>query len=60
MVLTYVGAPLLTAAIAHWELALSPTVSRSLTFKRSPQQGAFEKRIKACVALSGPFNWGAV
>ena len=26
----------------------------------APRAAAFEKRIKACIALSGPYNWGAV
>ena len=25
----------------------------------APRAAAFEKRIKACIALGGPFNWGA-
>jgi fermentation-respiration switch protein FrsA (DUF1100 family) len=25
----------------------------------APRASAFEKRIKACIALGGPFNWGA-
>ena len=26
----------------------------------APRAAAFEKRIKACIGLSGPYNWGAV
>lgn len=26
----------------------------------APRAAAFEKRIKACIALSGPYDWGAV
>ena len=25
----------------------------------APRAAAFDKRIKACIALGGPFNWGA-
>ena len=26
----------------------------------APRAAAFDKRIKACIALGGPFNWGAI
>ena len=25
----------------------------------APRAAAFDKRIKTCIALGGPFNWGA-
>ena len=34
-------------------------VGRSLGGYYAPRAAAFDKRIKACIALGGPFNWGA-
>ncbi len=40
-----------TARIGMWGVSLGGYYA--------PRAAAFEKRIKACIALGGPFNWGA-
>jgi len=52
-VLDYVGARLDLDAkrIGMWGVSLGGYYA--------PRAAAFDKRIKACIALGGPFNWGA-
>ena len=52
-VLDYVGArhDLDSKRIGMWGVSLGGYYA--------PRAAAFEKRIKACIALGGPFNWGA-
>ncbi|HZL40583.1 MAG TPA: alpha/beta hydrolase [Pseudolabrys sp.] len=52
-VLDYIGTrrDLDNARIGMWGVSLGGYYA--------PRAAAFEKRIKACIALGGPFNWGA-
>ncbi|HEY7997268.1 MAG TPA: prolyl oligopeptidase family serine peptidase, partial [Pseudolabrys sp.] len=52
-VLDYIGTrrDLDSARIGNWGVSLGGYYA--------PRAAAFDKRIKACIALGGPFNWGA-
>jgi len=52
-VLDYIGtrSDLDSARIGMWGVSLGGYYA--------PRAAAFDKRIKACIALGGPFNWGA-